>query len=105
MPNWVKPVVWGAVLGSVLTMIVGFSYGGWTTSSTAARLAKQEADTAVATAAVPLFVAQSKAQRGGFEKVGGFKGLASSYHQQGVLAKNRSAAGPGGGGPNRRSAQ
>src|SRR2546429_9918344 len=46
MPNWVKPVVWGAVLGSVLTMIVGFSYGGWATSSTAGRLAEQKADTA-----------------------------------------------------------
>jgi len=67
MPNWVKPVVWGAVVGSVLTMIVGFSYGGWTTSSTAARLAKQQADTAVTTALVPLCVAQSKADRAGLK--------------------------------------
>jgi len=39
MPQWIKPVVWGAVMGSVVTMILGFGYGGWTTSSTAARLA------------------------------------------------------------------
>ena len=32
---WLKPGIWGAVVGSILTMIVGFSWGGWTTSSTA----------------------------------------------------------------------
>ena len=33
--TWLKPGIWGAVIGSILTMIVGFSYGGWTTSGTA----------------------------------------------------------------------
>jgi hypothetical protein len=42
-------------------MILGFSYAGWTTGDTAARLAQQQADTAVTTALVPLCMAQSKA--------------------------------------------
>jgi hypothetical protein len=29
MPQWINPVVWGAVVGSVVTMILGFGYGGW----------------------------------------------------------------------------
>ena len=29
-----KPGIWGAVIGSILTMIVGFSWGGWTTAAT-----------------------------------------------------------------------
>jgi hypothetical protein len=33
--SWLKPAIWGAVLGSVFTMIVGFSWGGWTTGGTA----------------------------------------------------------------------
>ena len=37
MPIWIKPVLWGAVAGSVATMIIGFGWGGWTTSGTTAR--------------------------------------------------------------------
>src|SRR3989442_3154185 len=82
MPQWIKPVVWGAVMGSVVTMILGFGYGGWTTSSTAARLAKQQADTAVTTALVPLWIAQSKADATGLKKMGELKTLTSSYYQR-----------------------
>ncbi len=51
---WLKPGVWGAVIGSILTMIVGFSWGGWTTSSSANQLAMSRADAAVTTALVPV---------------------------------------------------
>ncbi len=40
---WLKPGVWGVVIGSILTMIVGFSWGGWTTSSTAYAVALKQA--------------------------------------------------------------
>ncbi len=43
---WLKPGVWGAVIGSILTMIVGFSWGGWTTSSTALQVTMKQADAA-----------------------------------------------------------
>ena len=36
-PVWLKPGIWGAVIGGVLTMIVGFGWGGWTTSGTVSR--------------------------------------------------------------------
>jgi len=39
---WLKPGVWGAVIGSVLTMIVGFNWGGWTTSSTGHEVALKQ---------------------------------------------------------------
>ena len=26
----IKPGVWGVIIGSILTMIVGFNWGGWT---------------------------------------------------------------------------
>src|SRR5690349_10030325 len=69
MPQWIKPGLWGAVAGSVLTMIVGFSFGGWITSDTAARVGRQQADAAVVTALVPLCVAQSKADRTVMKKI------------------------------------
>jgi hypothetical protein len=105
MPIWVKPGVWGIVLGSILTMILGFSYGGWTTSGTATRVAKQQADTAVTTALVPLCVAQSKADRGAAKKLGELKAISSSYEQQEFVTKTGWATVPGSEGPNREVAE
>ena len=101
MPQWIKPVVWGAVAGSVLTMILGFSYGGWTTSGTAARLAQQQTDTAVTTALVPLCIAQSKADRAVLKKMGELKALTSSYEQREFVTKTGWATVPGSGDANR----
>jgi predicted dienelactone hydrolase len=101
MPQWLKPVLWGAAVGSVLTMIVGFSYGGWTTSGTAARLARQQADAAVTTALVPLCIAQSKADRAVLKKMGELKALSSSYDQRDFVTKTGWATVPGTEDPNR----
>src|SRR5438445_12620970 len=100
MPQNIKPLIWGAVVGSVLTMIVGFSYGGWTTSGTAARLAKQEADAAGTTALVPLCIAQSKADRAVLKKMGELKALTSSYDQRDFVTKTGWARRPGNENPN-----
>src|SRR6476659_4272284 len=56
-----KPGIWGALIGSILTMIVGFSWGGWTTSSTAGQTAAKQADAAVTAALVPVCLAGEKA--------------------------------------------
>ena len=101
MPQWIKPVVWGAVAGSVMTMIIGFSYGGWTTSDTAARLARQQADTAVTTAMVPLCIAQSKADGAVLQKMGELKTLTSSYEQRDFVTKTGWATVPGSEDPDR----
>jgi hypothetical protein len=95
MPQWVRPGVWGAVAGSVLTMILGFSYGGWTTSGTAAHLAQQQADTAVTTALVPLCIAQSKADGAVRIKMEELKALTSSYEQRDFVTKTGWATVPG----------
>jgi hypothetical protein len=57
MPVWVKPGVWGAVIGAVATMIVGFSWMGWTLGSTAERMALERTNTAVVAALTPACVA------------------------------------------------
>ncbi|MBI1779436.1 MAG: hypothetical protein HYR63_29235 [Proteobacteria bacterium] len=57
---WVKPTVWGAVLGAVAMSIVGFSAMGWVTASTAERVAKDRADSAVVVALVPFCVAKAQ---------------------------------------------
>ena len=60
MPIWLKPGLWGAVAGAIAISIVGFSQLGWTTTSTAEKLAQERADTAVVAALVPFCVVKAQ---------------------------------------------
>src|SRR5205085_6907191 len=65
MMSMFKPGAWGFVIGSIVTMIVGFSWGGWSTSSTADRLATERSTVAVTAALVPVCLEKSKADPAG----------------------------------------
>jgi hypothetical protein len=56
--SWLKPAVWGAVIGAVLTMILGFSWMGWVLGGTAERLALERSNAAVVVALTPNCVAR-----------------------------------------------
>jgi hypothetical protein len=96
---WIKPAVWGVVIGSIVTMIVGFAWGGWTTSSTAERLASERATTAVVTALVPVCLEKSKADPAAAKKLTELKGMSSSWDQRDAVVKDGWAT-IGGGEPN-----
>jgi hypothetical protein len=55
---WLKPAVWGAIIGGVLTMIVGFSWMGWMLGGTAERLALERSNAAVVVALTPSCVSR-----------------------------------------------
>ena len=55
---WLKPMVQGAVVGSVVTMIVGFGWGGWYLGSTAERLATERTSSAMVVALTPSCVSK-----------------------------------------------
>jgi hypothetical protein len=46
----------GAAAGAVLTMVIGFGWGGWTLGSTAAKNARMSADNATVAALAPICV-------------------------------------------------
>ena len=102
---WFKPGVWGAVVGSILTMIVGFSWGGWTTNSTAHQLALKQADAAVTAALVPICLAGEKADAARAKKLGELTAIASSYEQTEFVMKTGWATFPGQEDPNRAVAE
>jgi hypothetical protein len=54
--------VWGAIIGSVATMIVGFSWFGWVLQTTAERMAQERSNTAVVAALSPSCVARFMAE-------------------------------------------
>jgi hypothetical protein len=47
-------LVQGAIAGAVVTMVVGFYWGGWSLGSTADRMAKERSDLAVVAALAPV---------------------------------------------------
>ena len=91
---------WGFVVGSIVTMIVGFSWGGWSTGSTADRIAMERSTAAVTAALVPVCLEKSKADPAVAKKLGALKALTSSYDQRDAVAKDGWAT-VGGGEANR----
>ena len=55
-PAQTKPALWGAVGGAILTLIVGFYWGGWQTTSSANRMANEQSAAKVIAALAPFCV-------------------------------------------------
>lgn len=86
--KWFKPGAWGFVIGSILTMIVGFSWGGWMTSSGAESMASERSSAAVVTALVPVCLEKSKTDPSATKKIAELKGLTSSWEQRDAVIRD-----------------
>lgn len=74
---WFKPAAWGAVLGSIVTMIVGFTWLGWTLGGTAERMAAERTNAAVIVALTPSCVTRFMQQPGAAAKLAEFQKIES----------------------------
>jgi hypothetical protein len=81
---WLKPAVWGVVVGAVGMMIIGFSWLGWTMGSTAERLALERANAAVVVALTPTCVASFLGQPDATAKLSEFH-KTDSWKQRQVI--------------------
>src|SRR6266851_9326366 len=93
-PPWAKPGIWGAVVGSVATIIVGFWQIGWTTAGSAERAATARADSAVVEALVPFCVAQAQKPSDSV-KLAALRSEKSSYAREDQVTKAGWAVLPG----------
>jgi hypothetical protein len=83
---WFKPAAWGVVVGGIGTMIVGFSWLGWTLGSTAERLAAERTNAAVIVALTPSCVARFMQQPGAAAKLPEFQKIDSWSQRQFIEA-------------------
>jgi Na+/proline symporter len=74
---WFKPAAWGAIVGTVATMIVGFSWLGWTLGSTAERMAAERTNAAVVVALTPSCVTTFMQQPSAAAKLAEFQKIES----------------------------
>ena len=95
IPAQTKPAIWGAIAGAIITLILGFYFGGWYTASSADQMANERSEKKVISALAPFCVdrflksadaAQSAEllkfttdyERGSFLEKGGWTGLPGS---------------------------
>jgi hypothetical protein len=86
IPSSIKPGLWGAAVGAIAMSIIGFSYLGWTTTSTSEKLAQDTANTAVVSALVPFCVLKAQADPN-LTILTKFQAEQSSYSRSDIVMK------------------
>ncbi len=97
-PAWLNPGIWGGIVGGVGTMIVGFSWLGWTLGSSAERVAQQRTDLAVTSVLTPICVQSFMKQSDATKKLTGLKEI-DSWKQTEFVEKGGWATMPGSSAP------
>ncbi len=87
---------WSCVGSAILTMIIGFTWGGWVRGATAQSMAEGMAEDAVVKHLAPICVAQFKEDPARDQKLKELKDM-SSYEQGDYVKKQGWAKMPGGG--------
>ena len=84
---WLKPGIWGAIVGAIAIMVLGFWQFGWVLGSKADQMARDRASTAVAEALAPVCAAKFLAQADAPARVADLKKLRSDYEQRNFIEK------------------
>src|SRR5919198_6123037 len=95
-----KPGIWGAVIGAAAISVVGFSSFGWTLGSTAERMARERAQTAVVEVLAPICVEKFQHQADAATKLLEFKKVSASWDRRAIIEKGGWATVPGSDTPN-----
>ena len=103
-PEWLKSSIYGALGGAVLTMVVGFSWGGWVTGGTAQSMAATEAKSALVAAMVPVCLQMAQTDPDRAEKLTTIL-EAATYQRRTKLMEAGWATMPGSDTPDRDLAQ
>jgi len=94
IPKDTKPLIWGAVGGAVICAVLGFTWGGWTTGSTARKEQAVAAQSATVAALAPICAERFRAQSDGPAKIAALA-QASSWERATVVEKSGFALMPG----------
>ncbi|GAA6181080.1 hypothetical protein NBRC116594_25180 [Shimia sp. NS0008-38b] len=99
-PEWTKPGIYGALGGAIAISIIGFTWGGWTTSSNAQAMAQKMANDEVTLALVPVCLGLSAADSERVEKLATLQDL-SGFGRRKAMMETGWATHPGSDKPDR----
>ena len=103
-PEWLKPGIYGAVIGAALVSIVGFSWGGWMTGGGANKMASEMAQDEVVSAMVPICLDMARADPDRIAQLATIR-AATSYKRRDAVMATGWATMPGADSPSRELAQ
>ena len=103
-PEWLKPSIYGAVIGAALVGVVGFTWGGWVTGGTAKDRAMAMSHEDVVASMVPVCLEMAQSDPARAEKLETIR-AASTYQRRDALMEAGWATVPGTDAPNRNIAQ
>ena len=99
VPSQLKPGLWGAAVGAIVVVILGFTWGGWMTTGAANKLADERADLAVVAVLTPLCVERFQQNANATANLVALKKLSSTWEQGDFLEKGGFATRPGAASP------
>lgn len=103
-PEWMKPGIYGVLIGAALVGTVGFSWGGWMTGGSANEMASKMAQNEVIAALVPLCVDMSRTDIERTAKLSTIRDARSFDRRDAVMATGWATM-PGADAPSRALAQ
>ena len=103
-PEWLKPGIYGALIGAVFVSVVGFSWGGWVTGGGANRMASTMAHNDVIAALIPVCLDMAQADTDRIAKLATIR-AAATYKRRDAVMETGWATVPGSESPNRDLAQ
>ncbi|PTW99420.1 hypothetical protein [Pararhodobacter aggregans] len=103
-PDWIKPGLYGALIGAVAVAVLGFTWGGWVTGGTAHDQAMALSRNEVAAAMVPVCLGMAERDPDRLETLATIR-AATSYRRRDALMATGWATMPGTEAPNRDVAQ
>ena len=94
VPKDTKPMIWGAVVGAAACAILGFTWGGWVTGSTARQDAAKATHAGMVSALAPICADRFRAQGDAPAKLADLA-KASTWERGGLIEKSGFAVMPG----------
>ncbi len=103
-PEWLKPGIYGALIGAVVVSIAGFSWGGWVTGGTSNDRAMAMSRVDVISSLVPVCLDMANSDPARADKLAVIR-AASTYRRRNTLIDTGWATVPGMDAPNAALAQ
>ncbi|UWQ79049.1 hypothetical protein K3725_17345 [Leisingera sp. S132] len=103
-PKWLRPGVYGALIGAVAITIAGFSWGGWVTGSQADAMANSRSHSELIAALVPVCIDRAQTDSDRAAKLASIQEAMSYKRRDAVMAAGWATV-PGSEQPNRDLAQ
>jgi hypothetical protein len=103
-PEWLKPGIYGAVIGAAFVGVVGFSWGGWVTDGTANDRAMAMSRDDVIASMVPVCLDMARSDPSRADKLATIR-AATTYQRRDALMATGWATMPGTDAPDRDIAQ